>query len=194
MIGGLGYSDVIFSTLNYDLLFEISALAMGLKYNVEPERGVVRLLKPLGSSNFLPDTRFITLRNVIFENCNGDFSGTVVPVDQQTALRYCREEDSLSRAMAMYAEGKSVKVCRRYLADQQMLWQSSALAADRILISGVRVHQPDWHIRGGWHNAMRKSLISAWKTLEVNFLPGEKAPQFRTRHSSRAISRTQQIS
>ena len=57
LLEALGTKRVIYSSLNYDLLFEQSATDIGLnvKYDTANEKGAVRLLKIHGSSNFWPN-------------------------------------------------------------------------------------------------------------------------------------------
>ena len=151
LIEKLGIRRVVYSTLNYDLLFELSAGSLGLntQYGVEASAHSVRLLKPHGSCNFWPDIPVGTFRSCIFSgNGRADISAPVRPLDYRQTLRRCVEEDSVSPAIAMYAEGKAVKVCPDYVEAQQNQLKSIAAKARHIFISGVRVHQSDEHIWG----------------------------------------------
>jgi hypothetical protein len=54
----------------------------------------------------------------------------------------------LAPAIAMYAEGKAVKVCPNYVDAQQAQWKIVTTSASRIFVVGVRVHIADAHIWG----------------------------------------------
>jgi hypothetical protein len=148
LIRDLGVARIIYSTLNYDLLFELAAASLGLhtNYSRKPWAGHVRLLKPHGSSNFWPDIPLGTFRQVKFKNTKIDIAAPVRPVDQRDTLHRCQQEDSLSPAIALYAEGKPVKVCPDYVTDQQDQWRQVATNASQIFITGVRVNYTDAHL------------------------------------------------
>ncbi|WP_211232097.1 hypothetical protein [Pseudoduganella violaceinigra] len=148
LIERLGIHRVVYSTLNYDLLFELSAASLGfdIQYAVDKVPRHVRLLKPHGSCNFWPDTPVDMLRGCTFAGNGADISAPVRPLDHQQTLRRCVDDDSLSPAIAMYAEGKAVKVCPEYVEAQQNQWKATAAKARHVFVSGVRVHQADGHI------------------------------------------------
>lgn len=149
LIEALGVQRVVYSTLNYDLLFELSAASMGLttQYGVVECRQQVRLLKPHGSCNLWPDIPVGMIRGLnCYHSGRADVSALVCALDQQQTVRRCVEDDSFSPAIAMYAEGKVVKVCPDYIDAQQLQWRATALRAKHIFVSGVRVHRSDGHI------------------------------------------------
>ena len=57
-------------------------------------------------------------------------------------------EDSVAPAIAMYAEGKAVKISPDYVERQQVLWKAAVESASRIFVAGVRVHNADVHVWG----------------------------------------------
>lgn len=140
---------VIFASLNYDLLLElsISNIGYGFNYNGLVAEGSFRVVKPHGSSNFWPmvkDTNYIG--TVIGGNSGADVADYVVPLSYLDTIKRCETSTSFAPAMSMYAEGKVVKVCPDYVTSQQELWRAAVTAADTIYITGVRVHKSDTHI------------------------------------------------
>lgn len=149
LIERLGVHRVVYSTLNYDLLFELSAASLGLNthYGVATAPRHVRLLKPHGSCNFWPDIPVGMFQGCTFSGSRrADISAPVRPLDHLQTLRRCVEDDSFAPAIAMYAEGKAVKVCPDYVEAQQNQWSATAAKARHVFVSGVRVHQSDGHI------------------------------------------------
>lgn len=151
LIRTIGPRRVIYASLNYDLLFELAAATLGLNtyYTTDPTVGGVRLLKVHGSSNFWPDIPVGMIRGGTFRrSVRADVQAPIKPLNQEEALYRCRVEDSLAPAIAMYAEGKAVKISPDYVERQQELWTVSAGTASRIFVVGVRVHNADAHIWG----------------------------------------------
>lgn len=151
LIRTVGPRRAIYASLNYDLLFELAAAALRLNthYNLEPAIKGVRLLKPHGSCNFWPDIPEGMLRGCTFKRSGrADVQAPIRPLTQQESLHRCATEDSLSPGIAMYAEGKAVKVSPDYVEHQQALWKAAVGAASRIFVVGVRVHNADHHIWG----------------------------------------------
>ena len=151
LIKSLGNKRVIYSSLNYDLLFECSASLSGLvtEYSDQFHKGRIRLLKPHGSANFWPDIPAGSIRGCTFQSPHGaDIGAPVVCVNQDEAIHRAITEDSLSPAIAMFAEGKKVKVCPEFVEEQKKQWTKAVISSKNIFIIGVRVHQVDEHIWG----------------------------------------------
>lgn len=147
----IGPRRAIYASLNYDLLFELAAGTLNLEthYNIEPAARAVRLLKLHGSSNFWPDIPAGMLRNSTFSRSGrADVQARIRPLNQQESLHRCATEDSLAPAIAMYAEGKAVKISPDYVERQQELWKAAVAAATRLFVVGVRVHNADAHVWG----------------------------------------------
>ena len=77
-----------------------------------------------------------------------DVQAPIRPLNQEETLHRCINEDSLAPAIAMYAEGKAVKISPDYVENQQAQWQSAVAAAKRVCVVGVRVHAADAHVWG----------------------------------------------
>ncbi len=151
LIGKLGVRRIIYCTLNYDLLFELSAARLGLSttYNMEFIANHARLLKPHGSCNFWPVLPVGTFRNCTFVGSGrADIEANVGPLNQRQTIQRCLLEDSVAPAMAMYAEGKRVKVCPDYVDKQQAMWMEVVAKAKRAFVVGVRLNPADTHIWG----------------------------------------------
>jgi hypothetical protein len=140
--------NIIFSSLNYDMMLEEASRQAGLGFHYDTIRdyGSVRILKPHGSLNFWPV--FDSMRGCTFEGCAVAFSGPTKPLTRLAARQRCIEDDSLSPAISMYAKGKQVSVCPEFVLAQQMMFLHSCRTASRILILGVRVMPEDNHIWG----------------------------------------------
>lgn len=148
LINELG-DNVIYSTLNYDLLFEESAAWLDLDtvYTLTKHENCVRLLKIHGSCNFWPDITTGTFRNVKIKNSVGsDVEAPVRPLNRLDTINKCLLEDSLAPAIALYTEGKAVKVSPSYVNDQLRQWEHAIASASQIFLIGVRVHLADKHI------------------------------------------------
>jgi hypothetical protein len=151
LIQTVGVRRAIYASLNYDLLFELAAGSQGIKtcYGVEPLTSEVRLLKLHGSSNFWPDIPAGMLKNVTVANSvRADVQALIRPLNQNETLDRCAIEDSLAPAIAMYAEGKTVKISPDYVEQQQALWKTAVSDANKVFVVGVRVHNADAHIWG----------------------------------------------
>lgn len=151
LIRTVGPRRAIYVSLNYDLLFELAAASLNLDTYYDTERTAtgVRLLKLHGSSNFWPDIPVGTFKNCTFKRSGrADVQAPVRPLNQQETLYRCEAEDSLAPAIAMYAEGKAVKISPDYVERQQELWSAAVKAASRIYVVGVRVHNADVHVWG----------------------------------------------
>ena len=156
LIRTIGARQAIYASLNYDLLFELAAASLNLntRYSTDPVARGVRLLKIHGSSNFWPDIPAGMFRNSMFTGSGrADVQAPIKPLNQQETLFRCRVEDSLAPAIAMYAEGKAVKISPDYVERQQELWKAAARIASRIFVVGVRVHNADVHVWGELANA-----------------------------------------
>ncbi|AGQ92443.1 hypothetical protein M634_13240 [Vibrio parahaemolyticus O1:Kuk str. FDA_R31] len=150
LIKALPRQRVIFSSLNYDLLLELSASKLGLttNYSTRHNNKSIRLLKIHGSSNFWPDIPpGIDIRGAKFSGSKGaDIETDVKPLNQVQTLQKCSTDTHLSPAISMFAEGKQVKVCSEYVKYQYDMWLEQVKKSSKIFIIGVRVHQIDEHI------------------------------------------------
>lgn len=151
LINTLNRSRVIYSSLNYDLLFEISAGHCNLNtyYTSQNHTDGVRLLKIHGSSNFWPDIQTGSFVGCTFMGSGrADIQAPIRPLNQQQTIYKCLQEDSVAPAIAMFAPGKQVKISPDYVENQYRMWLEAVKKASKIFIVGVRVHEVDTHIWG----------------------------------------------
>jgi hypothetical protein len=149
LISKLNPRRTIYCSLNYDLLFELAAASIKLNtvYSNRFEPGHVRLLKIHGSSNFWPNLADNAFRGVrITGAVYADMNIPIKPVNQQQSIFKALTEDSIAPSIAMYAEGKSVRVSPDYVLHQQTMWENSLTSSSKVFIIGVRVHLADKHI------------------------------------------------
>jgi hypothetical protein len=149
LIQELGTTRCVLCTLNYDLLIEQSAahLRYNTTYTAAHSPGSLRLLKLHGSCNFWPHIPGVTIRNSTFKRSGrADIQAPIRPLIREETIHKCVTEDSLAPAIAMYAEGKPVKISPDYVEEQQRMWGQAVTAASRVCIAGARIHPPDSHI------------------------------------------------
>jgi hypothetical protein len=139
---------VVFATTNYDLLIEHSICQIGYSvlHRLLPVWTNTHLvLKIHGSCNFLPNIPNIILRN-ISTKANTVIDAGVRVVTPSEVAEFCNKEDSIAPAIAMYAKGKAVKFCPKFVLQQQKLWQESISKVKKIFVVGLRVNSEDAHI------------------------------------------------
>lgn len=143
---------VVLATTNYDLLIEQAVTEAGLRvaYHAPPvPDGNIPLLKIHGSCHFLPDVGGARLTGVTF-------SGNAVNVEtrmriarsRDEVLQFCRSEDSLAPAIAVYAPGKAVLFSSQGVKEQQQHWTQVVSTATRVISIGLRLVPEDDHIWG----------------------------------------------
>lgn len=140
---------VVFATTNYDLLIEdsIYQLGYGALYKLLPVfTNTFLVLKIHGSCNFLPYIPGITIRGATYKSVETVLDVPVKIARVPEVIKFCNEEDSIAPAIAMYAKGKAVKFCPKFVLQQQKLWQESVFNVKRIFVIGLRVNPEDTHI------------------------------------------------
>ncbi|EAT12495.1 hypothetical protein HF888_12250 [Bermanella marisrubri] len=160
LIKEFGIKNTVYVSLNYDLLFELSASLENINtcYSTEKPDNYVSLLKIHGSCNFWPQIPVGQMDGVTIENCNVAIEAPVSSLNQRETLYRCEKEKGLAPAIALYAEGKSVKVSPSYVNRQLAEWKVSASKATKIAIIGVKVHEVDDHV---W-DIIGKSKAKVW--------------------------------
>jgi hypothetical protein len=148
LIRTLGRRRVIYCTLNYDLLFELSAHAMNLAVTYGPDfrEGCVSLLKLHGSANFWPDLGSNKYIGCTMVGKQAEIAAPIQICDQDETLRKCTLEDSMAPAIAVFTNGKPVRVCPKYVHRHRRWWTDAVATAPMILIVGVKINPADSHI------------------------------------------------
>ena len=188
LIKRFGKKNIIFSTLNYDMMLEDAITDAGLSFHYGSARNApsIRVLKPHGSLNFWPDNSPSQFTGCVFEGNGEDYEGDVKPLSKLDSIHRCTIDDSLAPAIAMYAKGKKVKICSSFILQQQSMFAQACRHASRIIILGVRVVQEDAHIWGPisdsnadlfyFGNSDDERVLSSWafasKRKNVIFVSG----------------------
>lgn len=138
-------NDTIFSSLNYDLLFEDAVERIALKTNhfVEDKEGIT-FLKLHGSCNFLPPEGWQVTNNFIMGS-----SGISYPLraaSRKATQQFCNIKGTIYPAMALYMNSKPRQVSSDIIEDIQKRWEKYIALAKKILIIGVRPYTLDTHI------------------------------------------------
>jgi hypothetical protein len=134
-------------------------------------RHIFTLIIAYGSCNFWP-----YLSNNMFRGLNieGTGSGAAVeapvrPLGYEETLLRCNHDDSFAPAIAMYAEGKAVKICPQYILKIQSEWESVVAGAQQIYVIGVRVNASDSHIWGPLSRTAAALTYFGLKSNEQDF-------------------------
>lgn len=138
---------VVFSTLNYDLLFDYSCVILEKtpRYTLMGS-GDIPFLKIHGSSNFVVSPDY-GIRDVWGVHCAATVDVPLTAIkDQYRILAYLRDQHNPAPAIAVFREGKPVRTSPSAIASLQQEWQDTASSADYILCAGARIHRPDSHI------------------------------------------------
>ncbi|WP_330149750.1 hypothetical protein [Shewanella xiamenensis] len=152
LIMAINTKRVIFVSLNYDLLLEEAILSIGknFTYSDKATGNEVRILKIHGSSNFWPEhPPGSVFHNITIADSGGsDYESRVKPLNQADAERKCYLDKEFSPAIAMFARGKMVKVCSKFVEKQREMWLEKLKKARIVIVIGVKVHEVDDHIWG----------------------------------------------
>nr|CAL18161.1 hypothetical protein ABO_2713 [Alcanivorax borkumensis SK2] len=139
------------TTLNYDLLIEQSLASNGFNVDYNASGNGVNLLKPHGSSNFLPQ-----LPNGLIMSGNTMIGcGTYVEGLETKAVStaheveaWCNDQNNsdLSPVLAMYAEGKRVVVNRDLIKYTQNRYSEIIASSCLVVLVGIKYIVHDTHI------------------------------------------------
>lgn len=187
-------------TTNYDLLIEQAITEAGLLIAYHPPplpADNISLLKIHGSCHFLPDTQGLTLTDVTFAGNAVNVETRVKIARSRNEVReFCRTQDSLAPAIAVFAPGKPVLFSSEMVKDQQAKWLATLAEASVVYIIGLRVVPGDEHIWGALAKSnaaiqyvgLDKETILAWASASnranVHFLArtfAEALPALRQR-------------
>jgi hypothetical protein len=142
-------SKVVLATLNYDLLVELAAddAKVTIRYaGLHDSMEGVSLLKLHGSVNFLPDLGRSTIRGVKLGRSRRIVSAPARAASKPETIRFCRTEDTLAPAVALYAAGKEVLYSEVIVQQQQEEFRREVSRAAEVCLIGVRVNPTDTHI------------------------------------------------
>lgn len=141
------------TTLNYDLLIEQAVNKQGCNIDYSASNDGIGLLKPHGSSNFLPQ---IPNGSMFSGNtmigCGSYFEGleTKAVSTPQEVESWCRDpkNSDLSPVLAMYAEGKRVVVNRNLIQETQKKYSEIIAKSRLVILVGIKYIPHDVHVWG----------------------------------------------
>lgn len=177
-------NQILFSTLNYECLFEIACSRQGLQvhYNdIPPPSGTVVVWKLHGSCNFKPDPKEISMRRGGSYAWGMTINVRLIPVSPSEIIQWLQGDTALYPAMCMFTLNKPSQISPGIFAERQHKWGALVNAADKVMVIGVRPNIQDEHI---WqplavtgaklHFVGNESQLNAWLPRriggETNFM------------------------
>ena len=138
-------------TLNYDIMIEQALSLNGYATDYNDSGKGVTLLKPHGSSNFLPRIpNGCTFNNVVAVDCTTFFEGL-----ETTAVSTCAEvkhwcdnpqNNSLSPVLCMYEKGKRAVINSGLIGDIQNKYKNVISNSNLVILVGIKYIKHDSHI------------------------------------------------
>lgn len=172
----LKLSEITFSTLNYECIFESAVQACGLESdyssNMQKGLGRVNLLKLHGSCNFVADG-FIDPGQSIVTGHKIRLSLPIKPISLGDVEPYLRQV-RVPTAMAVYAEGKPTDSCPEAIASLQDVWSQRVRDASVVGIVGVRPHPIDAHIWGPLADTPARLVVVGDKNAYESWAKGHR--------------------
>jgi hypothetical protein len=141
--------QILFSTLNYECLFELAAEQIGLTVHHRPSESSdssnIRLIKLHGSCNYVIPPE----QNIVFKNAEASLHGIAVgedytPIRPADVKSYVTER-GVPPAMCVYMQSKPVDISRPTIRLRQQEWRKYVSQASRVIIIGVKPSR-DGHI------------------------------------------------
>ncbi|MCD6434226.1 MAG: hypothetical protein J7L14_01285 [Candidatus Diapherotrites archaeon] len=140
---------VLFSSLNYDCLFEVAVSMAGraVNYfdNTPASDSDIAIWKLHGSCNFLPHGGVTATRGVSF-GPGVTFGTGIRPVNPNEVATYCTSNTALYPAMAVYARGKPIQIAPEIIQRIQGFWTTAIKSASTVIIVGAHPHIADRHV------------------------------------------------
>jgi hypothetical protein len=163
--------DIVFSTLNYDLLFELAARQINLPVSYfENANDKVNLLKLHGSCNFLPP-QWLEIINSSFVGTNlVDFE--IRAVDAEEVIRFCNSNTSVYPAMCIYMYSKPTQFGSSRIGALQDRWKDQVSKAEKVLLIGIRPYPDDEHI---WNPLVQTTAKMGYVGSEKPFTEWEQS-------------------
>ena len=154
--------NIAIATLNYDLLIEHALLNTGIPFSYG-HSSALRLLKPHGSSNFLPNLGSMVLEGNVFAGCGSFVDGLPIdtPMTQQEVQSWCidRKNSDISPALSMYAPTKRVVMNRSLIEGIQQEFSKTIINSSLIVLVGVGLAEHDKHIWDPIKNSKGRILL-----------------------------------
>lgn len=153
LLNGMGtdLDDILFSSLNYECLFEIAASQRRLaiayfSQDQSPPPGNVRLWKLHGSCNFRAPGIAVAPQGVSYAGSGLSFTpGALEAITPQEAINYVRT-GGLYGAMCLYTVHKPIQIGTDVIQGLQDAWAGAVRAAQTVIVIGTRPHDEDKHL------------------------------------------------
>ena len=158
-----GLAGTIFSTLNYECVFECAARDYGFP-KVEyfgrdaTSDSVIAIWKIHGSCNFLPNNVFGNSASVSFSGPAIKWDGEIKIVDPSQVGPFVAQ-NAFYPAMAVFMEGKPVHSHQSIIAQLQASWAEDVARAEAVGIIGVRPNEADDYIWGPLSDTPAKVVV-----------------------------------
>ena len=141
--------SVSFTSLNYDIILELSLLNNGFNINYfSPESEVLKeieVLKIHGSSNFM-GTEIYGGKGISY-GAGVTFNGGIkATLDSSEVIENYLVQSGIAPVMSLYMEGKPVNVSPQIIAGLQETYKIRCTEAKAIVVIGVRPIMADKHI------------------------------------------------
>ncbi|HHQ4630828.1 TPA: hypothetical protein ACSQ1O_002278 [Aeromonas hydrophila] len=138
-------------TLNYDTLIEQALALNGYPTDYNASGNGVTLLKPHGSSNFLPQIQNgCTFDNLVSVDCGTFIEGLQTkPASTYAEVKsWCNDprNNSLSPVLCMYAKGKRVVINPGLINNIQSNYNSLISKSNLVVLVGIKYIEHDSHI------------------------------------------------
>lgn len=151
-------SKINIVTLNYDTLIEQAIASIGLGVNYYGNTEGVQVLKPHGSSNFLPQLpEGFNISNVTMMNCGSYVEGleTKAVSTHEEIKVWCNDprNESISPTLSLYSKDKRVVVGSQLIKNIQKKYNALVDSSNLIILVGIKYIPHDEHI---W-NCLRES-------------------------------------
>lgn len=137
-------------TLNYDLLIEQSLVKLDFSVDYNGNGKGINLLKPHGSSNFLPQLGDMKFSGNTFVDCETFFEGfpTNAVSDTEKVKAWCNDprNSDVSPVLAIYAKDKRVVVNRQLIRETQNKYADFIAGSKLVVLVGIKYVPHDTHI------------------------------------------------
>lgn len=149
-------------TLNYDTLIEQAIARIGYPIDYNGSNKGITVLKPHGSSNFLPQINFNFSGNTML-GCQSFISGlpTNAVSTNQEVIQWCNNprNSDLSPVLSMYEKGKRVVINSELIDNIQNKYSAVVANTKLIVLIGIKYIEHDTHIWKALEDSRANLLI-----------------------------------
>jgi len=141
--------DWLYSTLNYDCLFELAASSIGIKINYDPgvkNNDSLDILKIHGSCNFINNAMTGPENSLSAGMAAGLIDGGGVEFVQPKLVSTILKQRPLGPVMAYYMQNKPTITNKSFLEKLQKEWKAQIKKSNKIILIGIKPNPQDTHI------------------------------------------------